>query len=56
MRKYTTMPNFSSWTIAELVAYCQSGDNSNGDWDNVQESEREYLIETAIETFNENQY
>lgn len=56
MRKYTTLPQFSSWKLEDLIAYCQAGDNSNGDWDNVQESEREYLIETAIETFNENQF
>lgn len=54
--KYTTLPQFSSWTIDDLVAYCQSGDNSNGDWDNVTESEREYLVSVATETFKENQY
>jgi len=56
MKKYTTMPNFSLWTIEDLVAYCQSGDNSNGDWDNVREDEREYLVKTATETFNEINY
>jgi hypothetical protein len=56
MKKYTTMPNFNEWTLTDLIAYCQSGDNSNGDWDNVREDEREYLVKTATETFKENQY
>ena len=54
--KYTTLPQFSSWTLEELVSYCKAGDNDNGDWEDVKESEREYLVKTAIETFNENQY
>jgi len=56
MKKYTTMPNFNEWTLTDLIAYCQAGDNSNGDWDNVREDEREYLIETATSTWEENQY
>jgi hypothetical protein len=56
MRKYTTLPQFSSWKLEDLIAYCQAGDNSNGDWDNVTESEREYLVSVATETFNENQF
>lgn len=56
MRKYTTMPNFSLWTISELVSYCKRWDNDNGEWENVTESEREYLVSVATETFNELQY
>ena len=56
MKKYNTLPQFSSWTLDELISYCKAGDNSNGDWDNVREDEREYLIETATEIFNENQF
>jgi hypothetical protein len=49
-------PNFTGWLLEDLVAYCQAGDNSHGEWDNVTESERGYLVRVATETFKENQY
>lgn len=54
--KKVVMPSFSEWTIDELVSYCKRYDNDNGDWENVSESEREYLVSLATETFNELQY
>jgi hypothetical protein len=51
--KKVVMPSFSEWTLEDLVAYCQRWDNCNGDWEDVKESEREYLVKTATETFNE---
>jgi len=47
-------PNFKEWLLEDLVAYCQAGDNSHGDWHNVTESERDYLVHVATETFKEN--
>lgn len=49
-------PNFNEWALVDLVAYCQAGDNSNGEWDDVTESERDYLVDVAIQTFNEYNY
>jgi hypothetical protein len=49
-------PNFIEWSLTDLVAYCQAGDNSHGEWDNVTESERGYLVRVATETFKEKQY
>lgn len=51
--KKVEMPNFNEWTLERLVSYCQQWDNCNGDWEDVKESEREYLVKTATETFNE---
>ena len=50
------MPSFVTWSLDDLVAYCKSGDNSNGDWEDVRESERDYLLETATKMWIENKY
>lgn len=42
-----TAHNFAAWELSDLVAYCKSHDNLNGEWDNVTEKERNYLIEVA---------
>lgn len=54
--KKVEMPSFADWTLDDLVAYCKRWDNDNGEWDNVTESDREYVVSVAIETFNELQY
>lgn len=51
--KKVEIPNFNEWTLERLVSYCKQWDNGNGDWEDVKESERDYLISVAKETFNE---